>query len=57
MAFFFELSALTRNTPLRQISEQLHFQNSRCSVRMIPLLNVFDGITVFGARWPTRLRL
>ena len=47
MDFFYELSAMTGNQPLRQISERLYFLTNRVWLKSAPRLNLVDEITVF----------
>src|SRR5437762_7133201 len=47
MDFFYELSAMTGNQPLRQISERLYFLTNRVWLKSVPYLNLADEITVF----------
>ncbi|HZS82177.1 MAG TPA: GntR family transcriptional regulator [Stellaceae bacterium] len=47
MDFFQELSAMTGNQPLREISERLYYQTTRIWLRSVPRLNLRDEIVVF----------
>jgi DNA-binding GntR family transcriptional regulator len=47
MLFFFELTAMTSNEPLRQISERLFFQTTRIWLKTVPHLNLSDEIAIF----------
>ena len=47
MDFFQELSAMTGNRPLREISERLYFLTNRVWLKSVPFLNLSDEITVF----------
>jgi DNA-binding GntR family transcriptional regulator len=47
MDFFQELSAMTGNQPLRDISERLYFLTNRVWLKSVPFLNLSDEITVF----------
>jgi DNA-binding GntR family transcriptional regulator len=47
MDFFHELSAMTGNQPLREISERLYFLTNRVWLKSVPFLNLRDEITVF----------
>lgn len=47
MDFFFELTALTDNEPLRQTAERLFFQTTRIWLKTVPLLNLADEIRIF----------
>jgi DNA-binding GntR family transcriptional regulator len=47
MDFFQELSAMTGNQPLRDISERLYFLTNRAWLKCVPLFNLSDEITVF----------
>ena len=47
MDFFFELTALTDNVPLRQTAERLFFQTTRIWLKTVPLLNLADEIRIF----------
>lgn len=47
MDFFQELSAMTGNLPLRDISERLYYQTTRIWLRSVPQLNLRDEIAVF----------
>ena len=47
MDFFQELSAMTGNQPLREISERLYFLTNRVWLKSVPYLNLSDEITVF----------
>jgi DNA-binding GntR family transcriptional regulator len=47
MDFFYELSAMTGNQPLRQISERLYFLTNRVWLKSAPRLNLADEIAVF----------
>ncbi|PTE08570.1 GntR family transcriptional regulator [Mesorhizobium helmanticense] len=45
--FFYELSAMTGNQPLREISERLYFQVSRVVLKMMPQLGLVEEFTAF----------
>jgi DNA-binding GntR family transcriptional regulator len=47
MAFFFVVTAISGNQPLREISERLYFQTSRIVLRLLPILNLGEEITAF----------
>jgi DNA-binding GntR family transcriptional regulator len=47
MDFFHELSAMTGNQPLREISERLYFLTNRVWLKSVPFLDLADEITVF----------
>jgi DNA-binding GntR family transcriptional regulator len=47
MSFFFEISALIGNQPLREISERLYLQTFRIWLQINPLINLADEIAVF----------
>jgi DNA-binding GntR family transcriptional regulator len=47
MAFFDEISAMTGNAPLREISERLYFQTSRIVLKMLPVLNLVEEFAAF----------
>lgn len=47
MEFFYELSAMTGNQPLRDISERLYFQTHRIWITSLPRLNLPDEFAVF----------
>ena len=47
MAFFTEISAMTGNAPLREISERLYFQASRIVLKLLPELNVIEEFSIF----------
>lgn len=47
MDFFAEISAMTGNQPLREISERLYFQTSRIVLMMMPRLNLAEELTAF----------
>jgi DNA-binding GntR family transcriptional regulator len=47
MEFFYELSAMTGNQPLRDISERLYFQTHRIWIMSLPRLNLPDEFAVF----------
>lgn len=47
MDFFHELSAMTGNEPLREISQRLYFLTHRIWVKSIPRLNLRDEFVVF----------
>ena len=47
MDFFQELSAMTGNQPLRELSERLYFLTNRVWLKSVPYLNLSDEITVF----------
>ncbi|HEY9548808.1 MAG TPA: GntR family transcriptional regulator [Kiloniellaceae bacterium] len=45
--FFYELSAMTGNLPLKEISERLYFQTFRIWLQAVPRLNLADEAAVF----------
>jgi DNA-binding GntR family transcriptional regulator len=47
MAFFAEISAMTGNQPLREISERLYFQTSRIVLKLMPRLNLKEEFAAF----------
>lgn len=47
MAFFSEISAMTGNAPLREISERLYFQTSRIVLKLLPVLNLVEEFSAF----------
>jgi DNA-binding GntR family transcriptional regulator len=47
MAFFSEITAMTGNMPLREISERLYFQTSRIVLKLMPRLNLADEFAAF----------
>jgi DNA-binding GntR family transcriptional regulator len=47
MEFFHELSAMTGNQPLREISERLYFLTHRIWLKSVPHLNLRDELVVF----------
>jgi DNA-binding GntR family transcriptional regulator len=47
MDFFYELSAMTGNQPLREISERLYFQVARVVLKMMPQLGLKEEFTAF----------
>jgi DNA-binding GntR family transcriptional regulator len=47
MDFFYELSAMTGNQPLRQISERLYFLTNRVWLKSAPRLDLGNEIAVF----------
>jgi DNA-binding GntR family transcriptional regulator len=47
MAFFFEVTAISGNGPLREISERLYFQTSRVVLQLLPVLNLAEEIVAF----------
>jgi DNA-binding GntR family transcriptional regulator len=47
MEFFAEISAMTGNQPLREISERLYFQTSRIVLKLMPRLNLVEEFTAF----------
>lgn len=47
MLFFFELTAMTGNQPLRQISERLFFQTTRVWLQTVAQLNLDEEIAIF----------
>jgi DNA-binding GntR family transcriptional regulator len=47
MAFFGEISAMTGNEPLREISERLYFQTSRIVLKLLPVLNLAEEFEAF----------
>ena len=48
MDFFSEISAMTGNQPLREISERLYFQTSRIILKLMPQLNLQQEFAAFG---------
>lgn len=47
MEFFYELTAMTGNQPLREISERLYFQVARVVLKMMPQLGLGEEFTAF----------
>lgn len=47
MAFFSEITAMTGNVPLREISERLYFQTSRIVLKLLPVLNLAEELSAF----------
>ena len=47
MEFFSEISAMTGNIPLREISERLYFQTSRIVLKLMPRLNLAEEFAAF----------
>ena len=47
MAFFAEITAMTGNMPLREVSERLYFQTSRIVLTMLPHLNIAEEVAAF----------
>jgi DNA-binding GntR family transcriptional regulator len=47
MEFFNEISAMTGNLPLREISERLYFQTSRIVLKLMPKLNLAEEFAAF----------
>jgi DNA-binding GntR family transcriptional regulator len=47
MEFFAEMSAMTGNQPLRDISERLYFQTSRIILKLMPRLNLAEEFASF----------
>jgi DNA-binding GntR family transcriptional regulator len=47
MEFFAEISAMTGNQPLREISERLYFQTSRIVLKLLPRLNLAEEFSAF----------
>lgn len=47
MAFFHEISAMTGNLPLREISERLYFQVSRVVLKLMPKLGLVEEFIAF----------
>ena len=47
MDFFSEISAMTGNQPLREISERLYFQTSRIILKLMPQLNLQEEFAAF----------
>lgn len=45
MELFAEISAMTGNATLREISERLYYQTFRIVLKMMPLLNIADELT------------
>lgn len=45
--FFYELSAMTGNAPLQEISERLYFQTFRIWLQSVPRLNLADEAAIF----------
>jgi DNA-binding GntR family transcriptional regulator len=47
MAFFSEITAMTGNAPLREISERLYFQAARIVLKLLPVLNLVEEFSFF----------
>lgn len=47
MDFFYELTAMTGNQPLREISERLYIQVARVVLKMMPQLGLVEEFTAF----------
>jgi DNA-binding GntR family transcriptional regulator len=47
MEFFAEITAMTGNLPLREISERLYYQTSRIVLKMLPVLNLAEEFAAF----------
>ncbi|MER9235135.1 GntR family transcriptional regulator [Mesorhizobium sp. M0622] len=47
MDFFYELTAMTGNQPLREISERLYFQVARVVLKLMPQLGLVEEFTAF----------
>ncbi|WP_051328992.1 GntR family transcriptional regulator [Geminicoccus roseus] len=47
MAFFAEISAMTGNATLREISERLYYQTTRIVLKMLPILNLTEEVAAF----------
>ena len=47
MDFFSEITAMTGNLPLRDISERLYFQTSRIILKLMPRLNLAEEFAAF----------
>jgi DNA-binding GntR family transcriptional regulator len=47
MDFFSEITAMTGNAPLREVSERLYFQTSRVWLQMMPRLNLVEEFEMF----------
>jgi len=47
MDFFYEVTAVTGNQPLREISERLYFQVARVVAKMMPQLGLVEEYTAF----------
>jgi DNA-binding GntR family transcriptional regulator len=47
MDFFYEVTAVTGNQPLREISERLYFQVARVVAKMMPQLGLVEEFTAF----------
>jgi len=47
MDFFSEITAMTGNQPLREISERLYFQTSRIVLKLMPRLNLAEEFAAF----------
>lgn len=47
MDFFYEVTAVTANQPLREISERLYFQVARVVAKMMPQLGLVEEFTAF----------
>lgn len=47
MAFFYEVTGISGNQPLREISERLYLQTSRIVLRLLPILDLVEEISAF----------
>jgi DNA-binding GntR family transcriptional regulator len=47
MDFFSEITAMTGNAPLRDVSERLYFQASRIVLKLLPELNLIEEFAFF----------
>jgi DNA-binding GntR family transcriptional regulator len=47
MDFFSEITAMTGNPPLREVSERLYFQTSRIVLKLMPRLNLVEEFAAF----------
>jgi DNA-binding GntR family transcriptional regulator len=47
MDFFSEITAMTGNQPLREVSERLYFQTSRIILKLMPKLNLAEEFAAF----------
>ncbi len=47
MDFFSEITAMTGNQPLRDVSERLYFQTSRIILKLMPKLNLAEEFAAF----------
>ena len=56
MEFFSEISAMTGNQPLREISERLYFQTSRIVLKLMPRLNLAEEFAAFRREMEDILR-